>query len=83
MQTRSTYEETILKELRSIPGEVLPQVVKIIKSLKHSILAAQKNKHSESNSGLCGAWHDDRSAEDIINDIRSHRSGLGRRQISL
>jgi len=83
MQTKSTYEEMILKELRSIPGEVLPQVIKIIKSLKQTVIAAQRQQKNAARSGLCGAWRDDRSADEIINDIRSHRSGFGRRQVSL
>ena len=86
MQTESSYEEMVLKELRDIPGEVLPQVIKLLKSLKHAILAAQtaqKQQKNGENSGLCGAWHDDRSADEIIDDIRLHRSGYGGRQVSL
>ena len=83
MQTKSSYEEMVLKELRDIPGEVLPQVTKLLKSLKHAILAAQKQQTNGENSGLCGAWHDDRSADEIIDDIRLHRSGYGGRQVSL
>jgi len=83
MQTKSTYEEIVLKELRGIPGEALPQIIKIIKSLKQTILTARKQQDRGEVSGLCGAWLDDRSAEEIIDDIRSHRSGFGGRQVSL
>ena len=83
METKSTYEELVLKELRGIPGDVLPQVIKIIKSLRQTILAAQKQQKNGEGSGLCGAWHDDRSADEIIKDIRLHRSGYGGRQVSL
>ena len=34
MENRAEYEKMILKEVREMPGEVLPQVVKIIHSLK-------------------------------------------------
>jgi hypothetical protein len=34
METRTEYEKMILKEDREIPDEVLPQVVKVIQSLK-------------------------------------------------
>lgn len=34
METRTEYEKMILKEVREMPGEVLPQVAKIIHSLK-------------------------------------------------
>jgi len=83
MQTKSTYEEMVLRELRGIPGDVLPQVIKIIKSLKQTILATQKQQKNVVSSQLCGAWHDDRSADEIINDIRDNRTGFGKRQVSL
>ena len=83
MQTKSTYEEMVLRELRGIPGDVLPQVIKIIKSLKQTILATQKQQKNVVSSQLCGAWHDDRSADEIINDIRANRTGFGKRQVSL
>jgi len=34
METRTEYEKMILKEVWEMPGEVLPQVVKIIQLLK-------------------------------------------------
>ena len=34
-------------------------------------------------SGLCGLWEDERSSEEIINDIYSHRTGFGNRQVKL
>lgn len=84
MQTKSTYEEIILRELRSIPGESLPQVIKILKSLKQTILTTQQQRQLKvSASGLCGAWRDDRSAEEIVDDLRSHRSGYGARRVEL
>ena len=30
MQTRTNYEKVILKEIRELPGEALPQVLKIL-----------------------------------------------------
>ena len=85
MRTKSSYEEIVLKELRGIPGELLPQVIQIIKLLKQTITVTQKRQNNTNivSSGLCGAWHDDRNAEDIINDLRSNRSGFGKREISL
>jgi len=84
MQTKSTYEEIILRELRSIPGEAIPQVIKILKSLKQTILTSQQQRQlNTSTSGLCGVWRDDRSAEEIVEDLRSHRSGYGARRIEL
>jgi len=34
-------------------------------------------------SGLCGLWVDERSSEEIIDDIYSHRTGFGNRQVKL
>lgn len=84
MQTKSTYEEIVLKELREIPGESLPEVIKILRSLKQSILAAQHiHRGKNQESGLCGVWQDIRSAEEIVKDIHSHRTGFGGRGIEL
>ena len=46
MQTKSPYEEMVLKELREIPRESLPEAIKILRSLKQSILAAQHEKRN-------------------------------------
>jgi hypothetical protein len=34
-------------------------------------------------SGLCGLWEDERSSQEIIDDIYSHRTGFGNRQVKL
>jgi hypothetical protein len=34
-------------------------------------------------SGLCGIWQDERTSEEIIKDIYSHRTGFGNRQVEL
>jgi hypothetical protein len=34
-------------------------------------------------SGLCGLWEDERNSEKIIDDIYSHRTGFGNRQVKL
>ncbi len=84
MQTKKIYEEMALKELREIPGESLPQVIKILRSLKQSILTARSMEPGKTQrSGLCGIWKDSRRAEEIIEDIYSHRSGFGGRSIEL
>ena len=41
METRTEYEKTILKEVREMPGEVLPQVVKVVQSLKEGVLSVK------------------------------------------
>jgi len=85
METRTEYEKMILKDVREMPGEVLPQVVKIIHSLKDSVLSVKvaPKKGATKVSGLCGIWKDDRSAAEIIKDIRLHRTGFGGRKVEL
>lgn len=85
MSTRAEYEKIIIKEVREMPGEVLPQVVKIIHSLKESVLSV-KGHHERGEakgSGLCGIWKDERSAAEIIEDIQLHRTGFGGRKVAL
>ena len=59
MKTRTEYEKMILKEVREMPGEVLPQVVKIIHSLKEGVLSVKvrHKKREAKGSGLCGIFN--------------------------
>jgi len=68
MDTRTEYEKMIIKEVREMPGVVLPQVVKIIHSLKEGVLSVKvrHKKREIKGSGLCGIWKDERSAAEII-----------------
>jgi uncharacterized protein YdbL (DUF1318 family) len=77
MKTQTKYEEIILHEIRSMP--------KMLRSLKEGVLsvARQKAVVGTSNTGFCGAWQDDRSAEEIIADVEAHRSGFGGRRVDL
>ena len=82
MQTKDNYGDILLKELQGIPWESIPEVIKIIRSVKLSILAArQVNGKPNETSGLCGAWQDNRKSEEIVEDIYSHRTGFGGRRI--
>jgi hypothetical protein len=84
MQTKTKYEEMVLKELRGIPDESIPQIVKILHSIKEGISAARGiKKKGAVKSGICGIWTDDRSADDIIHDIHAHRTGFGGRRVEL
>jgi hypothetical protein len=84
MQTKSNYEKVILKEIRELPGEALPQVLKILRSIKEAVaighLPAEKKRKT---SGLCGIRRDNRTTEEIIEDIRINRTGFGGREVQL
>jgi len=84
MQTKTKYEEIVLKELRAFPDEAIPQVIHILQSVRKGICIIQKaNIRKNEQSGLCGIWKDDRSSREIIEDIHSHRTGFGKRRIDI
>ncbi len=84
MQTENIYEEMALKELRNIPINSQPYVIKILRSLRGSIAAESiSHKKLAKGSELCGIWKDNRSAEEIISDIQSHRTGFGGREVDI
>jgi len=84
MQTQTKYEEMILQELRAFPEEVIPEVIDILRSVRKGISITRRLGGKEAQpSGLSGIWKDDRSAAEIIEDIRSRRTGFGVRQVEL
>lgn len=83
MKTQTRYEEIILHEIRNLPLPVLPQALKILRSLRESVLSVSKQQPVATTTGLCGAWQDSRTADEIIDDIHCHRSGFGGRGIEL
>ena len=85
MKTQTKYEEIILTELRTLAMPVLPQVLKIVRSFKEGLTSVVKHKTDVANesTGLCGAWQDERTADEIITDITVHRSGFGGRKVDL
>ena len=88
MRTQTKYEEIILKEIRTLPPPVLPQAVKMLRSLREGVngiagRAGRKSAADTKRTGFCGVWKDDRPADEIIADITIHRSGYGRRKVDL
>jgi len=84
MEAKKKYESLILNEVKGIPEEALPMVINILHSLKESFMAIKiKKSYIKKSSGLCGIWDDERNADEIINDIRSYRTGFGGREIKL
>ena len=84
MQIRNKYEALVMNEIKGIPEEALPMVVKILQTLKETLLTVKSKKTIEKkSSGLCGIWEDNRSADEIIDDIHSFRTGFGGREIKL
>jgi hypothetical protein len=85
MKTQTKYEEIFLAEIRLIPMPVLPQALKMLRLLKEGVLSVSKPQAVAGNSktGFCGLWQDERTADEIVTDITSHRSGFGGRRIQL
>lgn len=80
----NNYEEMILRELHEFPDNMLPNILKILKILKESISPAEIPQKSDfGESGFCGAWDDERTAEEIIEDIYSSRTGFRELEIEL
>lgn len=83
MKTQTRYEEIILHEIRTLPLPVLPQALKILRSLRDGVLSVSNQQATATTTGFCGAWQDNCTADEIITDIHSHRSGFGGRGIDL
>jgi len=84
MQTKDKYETLILNEMKGIPEEALPKVIIILRTLKETLITVKiKKKNKRKSSGLCGIWEDNKSADEIIKDIHSFRTGFGGREVKL
>ncbi len=86
----------IIREFRNIDSDKITIKVpkefrkKRVEILVFPIETSVKEKNRTENiedelnaSGLCGLWEDDRSSQEIIDDIYSHRTGFGNRQVKL
>ena len=86
----------LIREIRDLDSDNI--VIKVPDAFRHrkvEILvfplenleeeSREENRENEAitSSGLCGIWEDERSPEEIINDIYSHRTGFGNRQVVL
>jgi hypothetical protein len=85
MRTQTKYEEIILNEIRTLPIPVVPQALKMLRVLKEGILNAAKQGPvvAGEQTGFCGTWQDEKSADEIMSDITSHRSGFGCRRLTI
>jgi len=83
MNTRTYYENLILRNIKNIPDNYLPVLYNFFNSF--SVIFKNKEKQHEKlkSTGFCGTWEDNRSAEEIIAEIESSRTGFGKREIVL
>ncbi len=47
MQTKSNYETLILNEIKGMPEEALPMVIRILQMLKETLVAVKLKKTTE------------------------------------
>lgn len=82
--SRDQYEEFLLKEIRDIPESDLPKLLKLIHFLKENILGAGEKPDSDIQAfwSSFGSWEDERSPEDIVDEIYSSRRSTSR-EVSL
>lgn len=76
------------KIIIKIPKEFKKKRVEILvlpfETTEENELNSKKSEKQElTSSGLCGLWEDERSPDEIINDIYSHRTGFGNRKVEL
>jgi len=75
MQTKTSYEEEILKEIGSLPEDMQKKIAKFIYLLKSEFMEEKldEKKAAEELLSICGRWEDERSAKRQIKDIYSNR----------
>ena len=65
MQTKTSYEEEILKEVGSMPEDVQKKIAKFIN--------LEEGNDTDEFLAVCGTWEDNRSVEKQLKDIYSNR----------
>lgn len=80
MQTKTRYEEQILKEMRDLPEIVQEKIVKIIHFFRSDILDKKlsEEKATEEFLSVCGTWEDERSIKKQIKEVYSSRRSTNR-----
>lgn len=84
MQTKTIYEERILRELRELPEVVQERLSNIMHTLKKEIIILEGDERRATDEFLsvCGTWEDNKSAEEQIQVIYSSRRSASRTERS-
>ena len=81
MQTKTPYEDEILREVRGLPDELQEKLARILHIVKQEMMSApgfDEKRTTEEFLSLCGTWEDDRSPEMQIQDIHAGRKSTMR-----
>lgn len=75
METKTIYEEQILKDMQGLTPERQRRLARIIHFVKNEIIDEHpdEKKLTEEFLSVCGAWEDERSAEEQIDHVYSAR----------
>ncbi len=80
MNTRAYYESEIMRNIKEIPENYLPEFYNLFNSFKEII--KKKSGHNSGKieeTGLCGIWEDDRDIKEIIEEMESGRDYFSNR----
>ncbi len=80
METKTVYEEEILKEIRNLSEPLQGKLFKIIHLLNQEIIRPEYDEKLATKEflSICGTWEDDRTAEEQIKGIYSSRKSTAR-----
>jgi len=80
MQTKTVYEEKVLREMQALPATAQEKLARIIHFMRSEILPSEfdEKKTTEEFLAVCGTWEDDRSIEEQVRDIYSSRKSTNR-----
>ena len=75
MQTKTKFEEEILKEIQGMPVSLQKKIAKIIHFFKQEIvdLVDDETRSTEQFLSVCGKWKDTRTVQEQIEYIYSTR----------
>lgn len=75
METKTIYEEEILKEIWNLSEPMQGRLFKIIHLLNQEIIKPEYDEKLATKEflSICGTWEDDRTVEEQIKDIYSSR----------
>ncbi|HAO22506.1 MAG: hypothetical protein BWK80_07180 [Desulfobacteraceae bacterium IS3] len=78
------YEQCFMDEIHRLPVSELPKLLKLLRSFKEEFFDTDRQKEEDRKLfwKSFGSWKDDRSAEEIVNDIHASRVS-GNRNIQL
>ncbi|TAN44027.1 MAG: hypothetical protein EPN22_08235 [Nitrospirae bacterium] len=80
MQTKTMYEEKILRELRDLPEVVQEKLSNIMHILTKEFMffEGDEKRVTDEFLSVCGTWEDNKSAEEQIQTIYSSRRSVSR-----